>query len=789
MSILRIGVFVCHCGHNIGAVVDVKRVVEEIKRLPDVEVIDNEYMCSEVGLLLLKNTIQEKNLDGVVIAACSPKMHELLFQDTVKHAGLNQFMVEIANIREQDSWVHRSSPENATKKAVDLIKMAIGKIKCKSPLEKEKLPVSQAVLILGGGVAGVKAALKLADLGIKVYLVERNPSIGGHMAMFDKVFPTLDCAICILSPLMVETSIHEKIELLTLSELLEVKGMIGNFTVKILRKPRFVNENCNSGCIEDCSSHCPIDVPNEFNQFGTRKAIYLQFPQSIPLQAVIDENACIGCRNCEIFCEHDAINYEDKEKIIELKVGAIIVASGYETFDPSKYVEYDEFGYGRYSNVITGLEMERLLSPSGPTKGELLRPSDGKRIEKVAFVQCVGSRDKRIEREYCSRVCCMYAIKQSRQIKEHNPDAEVNVCFIDIRAFGKGYEEFYVKAQMDHNINFIRGRVSEILEDPVTKNLTLRTEDSMLGKIMELDADLVVLSVGLGPDSGLADLIKKLHLPVSPDGFLMEAHPKLRPAESLIPGIFLAGCVQGPKDIQDSVAHASLAAIEAAAIAIKKEIEVAPIAPVVDRDKCLRCKLCISLCDSNAIEFRENEIYVNKASCIGCGVCTAGCPSGALSQPQFTQEQIMAELDALEEKTEYPFIIGFFCNWCSYAAADLAGASRIEYPTNIRIIRVPCTGAVSPLYILHAFEKGADGVLVSGCYEQTCHYRTGFTHMLQREKGLREILSEIGISPQRLRVESASAAEGLKIKQIIEDFTEELLEIGPIGSEFKKEES
>ncbi|MHC1591362.1 MAG: hydrogenase iron-sulfur subunit [Candidatus Helarchaeales archaeon] len=780
---MRIGVFICHCGSNIAGVIDIPRVVEEIKKLPDVEVLDNEYMCSESGLLLLKEQIKEKKLDRIVIGACSPKMHENLFRNQSKEAGLNPYLVEIANIREQDSWVHKDLKELATKKAIDLIKMAIAKARYLEPLEKKKVPVEKSALIIGGGVAGIQAALGLAESGIKVYLVEKSPSIGGHMAQYDKTFPTLDCAICILAPLMVEAAQNPNIEIITNASVEEVKGFVGNFQVTVLKKPRYTDpEKCTSGCIEDCSMNCPIDVPDEFNHFGTHKAIYIPFPQAIPLQAVINDEYCIGCRNCEVFCKRDAIDYNQKPERINIKVGAIIVATGFETFDPTILEEY---GYGRYTNVITALEFERILTPFGPTEGKLIRPSDGKEIKRVVFIQCVGSRDERINHPYCSRVCCMYAMKQALQIKEQIPDADVTICYIDVRAVGKGYEEFYVRLKEEYNVRFVRGKVSEILEDLNTKDLMVRLEDTLLCRPMEIDADLVILSVGMEPSKGSSELAKILKISRTNDGFFQSTHPKLHPSETATQGIFVAGCAQGPKEIEATTVHASRAALKAVNILSRGEVEIDPIAPIVDHEKCRKCKLCINLCDSNAIEFKDGKIVVNEAACIGCGVCAAGCPSGALSQPGYTFNQIMANLEAIDEKNEYPLIIGFFCNWCAYAAADLAGTSKLEYPTNIRIIRVPCSGSVNPLYVLKAFEIGADGVLIAGCYEQTCHYRTGFTHMYQRNLNLKQVLEEIGINPNRLKIASVSAAENIEIKEIIERFVQEIKNLGPIGKEFE----
>ncbi|MHA1893591.1 MAG: hydrogenase iron-sulfur subunit, partial [Candidatus Helarchaeota archaeon] len=401
------------------------------------------------------------------------------------------------------------------------------------------------------------------------------------------------------------------------------------------------------------------------------------------------------------------------------------------------------------------------------------------------YIQCVGSRDVRIGHEYCSRVCCMYAMKQARLIKENYPDADITICYIDIRAASKGYEEFYMQTQQDFSVNFIRGKVSEIIEKIDSKNLLVRVEDTFLSSPVEIEADLVVLSIGLQSPNDASDIAKVLNISRTNDGFFQERHPKLRPAESVIPGIFLAGTAQGPKDIQDTVSHAALAASMAATVTLKKEIEIEPIAPLIDRDKCIKCKLCTQVCDFNAIKFQDGQIEIFPISCVGCGVCTAACPVEALGIPSFTPSQILAKVRSIKEKPEFPLIIGFFCNWCAYSAADLAGTSKIEYPTNIRVIRLNCTGSLSPKYVIEAFLHGADGVLIAGCHEQTCHYRTGFKHAEQRYDIISEFMEQAQIDKRRLRIESVSAAESQKIKSVIEDFNAELEKIGPLGKEFE----
>ncbi len=784
---MKIGVFICHCGFNIAEVVDIEQIMKKIEHEADLVLIDDDYVCSEAGLKKLKEKIAEEKIDRVVIASCSPKVHELLFRDALEEAGINKYLLEIANIREQASWVHRDEKEGATSKSLDLIMAAIEKVRRLKPLYPKKVPIKDSVLVIGGGVAGIKVALSLGDMGIKTYLVERDPSIGGHMAMFDKTFPTMDCSICILAPLMVEVNHHQNIELMTYSEVKEISGHIGNFHVKIEKKPRFVNETLCVGCIDTCATDCPAEVPDEYNNsYSTRKAIYLQFPQAVPMVAVIDPEACIGCKACENFCDREAIDFNQKSDVIDLDVGTIIVAAGYTPFDPSIYKEY---GYGVYKNVITGLEMERFLSPSGPTKGAIVRPSDGKTAKRIAFIQCVGSRDDAVGKPGCSRVCCMYAMKQAMEIRERVPDAEIHVYYIDIRAFGKGYEQYWQRIITEYRVRFIRGRVSKILENPPNNSLIIKAEDTLANVLVEREYDLIVLSVGMDPAEDLDKLSEMLNISTDSEGFLLEDHPKLRTSESTLKGIYLAGCAQGPKDIQDSISHAESAAIKAANLVRSGEVELDIQVPIINAEKCIGCRLCENTCDWNALEFdkEQKKMTVKELNCVGCGTCAGACPSEAISIEGFTDEQIISQVDAiLDKKQEYPLIIGFFCNWCSYAAADLAGTSKIQYPTNIRIIRVMCTGRISPQFVIEAFSKGADGVLVAGCHPQDCHYKIGFDRATNRVNALRELLHDYGINEKRLRIVSAGAPESQKIADEITDFVTELEKIGPSGAEIKK---
>ena len=647
---IRVGVYVCHCGVNVGGVVNCPEVAEYAKTLPNVVVAkDYKYMCSDPGQSLIQDDIKEHNLNRIVVAACSPRLHEPTFRRCVEEAGLNKFLFEFANLREQDSWVHMTQPEEATAKAKDLTRMAVAKARLLEPLEASKVAVDKKCLVIGGGVAGIQSALDLADMGFKTYMVERNPTIGGRMGQLDKTFPTLDCSMCILAPKMVDTSKHENIELITYAEVKEVDGYIGNFTVKVEKKPRYVKEEDCTGCGQ-CQEVCPIEIPNYYDEgVGMVRAAYIPFPQAVPLCATIDKNYCIDCGLCETVCGPEAIDRNMEPEEIELHVGTIIAATGYDPYDPTEKYEY---GYGRYTNVITAMEIERMINASGPTGGHVQKPSDGKEPKRVAFIHCVGSRDEQIGKSYCSRVCCMYSMKNAQLCIDHEPDTEVTCYYMDIRSFGKGFEEFYKTSQEKYGIEFIRGRPAEILEnDDLT--LTVRAEDTLLGKVTEYTYDLVVLSVGLEPPKGSNELRQTLGLSRTTDGFYMEAHPKLRPVDTLTDGVYIAGVAQGPKDIPDAVAQGSAAASRASIPMAKGEVEIEPITADTDTTVCGACEVCVELCPFGAVsiegEGADKHAAINVALCKGCGTCVGACPSGAMNQNHFKTEQIMAQIAAALE--------------------------------------------------------------------------------------------------------------------------------------------
>ncbi len=652
----RIGVFVCHCGTNIAGVINVKEVVEYAKTLPNVaHAEDYTYVCSTPGQTMIKDTIKEYNLNGTVVAACSPRLHEPTFRKATEEGGVNQFLFSMANIREQNTWVHMEEPEKATQKAKDLIRMEVARASKLEPLTPKTVPVEKAALVIGAGIAGIQASLELADAGIKTYLVEKEPSIGGNMSRLDKTFPTLDCSQCILTPKMVDVERNPNIELMTYSEVEEIGGYIGNFDVTIRKKSRYVYEDKCNGCGK-CQEVCPVSRPNEFDLgLQPRKAAYVPFPQAVPLKFTIDMDSCIKCDLCkgEDACgELEAIDFDKPDDLVNVKVGTIIVATGFDLYNVERK---EEWGYKVYDNVVNGLEFERLIGASGPTGGNVVRPSDGKKPKSVGFVLCAGSRDQDEEdgaKPYCSRVCCMYSLKHAHQLIEKIPGCQPYLFYMDIRSFGKAYEEFYYRIQNEGG-KFIRGRVAKITEDPVTKNLIVTAEDTLLGQPLEVELDMVVLASAVVPAESTQKIKNLLTLSNSPDGFLLEAHPKLNPMSTTTDGVFLAGMCQGPRDIPDVVGHAAAAAAAASIPIHKGSVTLEPIYAIVDEEHCGGCGTCIGLCPYGATELNKVDgklvASVNEAKCKGCGTCGSACPSGAIKMQHFTNDQIMSEIEAFAQ--------------------------------------------------------------------------------------------------------------------------------------------
>ncbi len=661
----KIGVFICHCGENISATVDCEKVSSLAAQLPGVTFsTDYKYMCSDPGQTKIKEAIKEHGLTGVVVSACSPRMHEPTFRKACSEAGMNPYMCEMANIREHCSWVHEKG-EATTQKAFDLVRTLVEKVKNNHPLEPIKVPVNKTAVVVGGGVAGIQAALDIANGGHKVIMVERDPSIGGHMSQLSETFPTLDCSQCILTPRMVEVAQHPNITLYTYAELESMDGFIGNFNVKIRRKAKSIDEKLCTGC-GLCTTKCPQKkIPSEFEQgLANRTAIYVPFPQAVPNKPVIDRVNCTyfktgKCGVCSKICPTGAINYEQQDEIIEVQAGAIVLATGFEVKGTDFFPEY---GYGKYKDVITGLQFERLASASGPTKGEIRRPSDGKVPEKVVFMACAGSRDPQKGIPYCSKICCMYTAKHAMLYKHKVHDGTPYVFYMDIRAAGKNYDEFTRRAIEEDGAKYIRGRISTIYEKD--GKLIVKGADTLMGgRPVEIEADMVVLATAAVSCEGSESLAQKLHVSYDSYKFFAEAHPKLKPVETNTAGIFLAGACQAPKDIPESVSAASGAAAKVIGLFSNSELTREPVVARVNRmpppifSTCMGCGMCASVCPYQAIDREEIKnragetvktiARINPGLCQGCGTCVSFCRSKSIDLDGYSNKQVYEEVIAL----------------------------------------------------------------------------------------------------------------------------------------------
>jgi len=646
----KIGVFVCHCGSNIKATVDTSRLTAAMSALPGViYAAEYPYMCAEIGQNMVISAIKEHKLSGIVVCACSPRMHETTFRKAAAKAGLNPYMVEIANIREQCSWVHKDI-DAATEKAIVLGRTAVAKAHFNAPLTPGTSPVTKRALVIGGGIAGIQAALDIAEAGFEVHIVENTPSIGGKMAMLDKTFPTLDCAACILTPKMVDAAAHDKITLHTYTEIEKVEGFVGDFTVSLRKKARSVDMAKCTGC-GDCYAKCPVKrISSEFDAgIGNRTAIYTPFAQAVPDVPVIDREHCIKfktgkCGLCATVCLPGAIDFEQQDEIIIENFGAVLLATGYDTISLEKFGEY---AYHDSKDVITSLEFERLTNAAGPTEGRLVRLSDGKKPKSITFIQCIGSRDVTPRgKPYCSKICCMYTAKHAILVKDKYPDIDVNIFYIDVRTPGKNFDEFYRRAAEEYGVKYIKGQVGKVAD--IGGRLHLQAVDMLDNTAANIETDMVVLATAIQPVSSAKSLSAMLSAGVDSNNFTTEAHPKLRPVESHTAGVFLAGCGQGPKDIPETVSQASAAAAKIIGLLVKDKLQTNPCTASVDEELCNGCVLCTFMCPYKAItgEFGQ-PTKVNSALCQGCGACIVTCPSGAMDLQGFSNRQIMAEVDAI----------------------------------------------------------------------------------------------------------------------------------------------
>jgi heterodisulfide reductase subunit A len=781
---MRIGVYVCHCGGNISETVDVSEVASFAEQQSDVVLVrDYSHMCSEVGQNLVLDDISNSGLDRVVIAACSPQFHEKTFMSTVETAGLSPYILEIANIREQCAWPHFDIPEVATGKAKDLIGMAISKARLDESLAKRTMPIGKRVLVVGGGIAGIQASLDLGDAGFKVYLVEKEPTIGGKMAQLSRTFPTEDCAACILSPKMADVPSNPNIELLTFTEIEDITGYLGNYEVTVVRKPRYVDLEKCTAC-DKCTEVCPVLVPNEYEEgLTSRKAIYLPSPIAVPHGYILDVQACLGlfplaCERCYEACEPGAIDYDQQPERQTFTVDTIIVATGYDIFDAR---EKKVYGIGHSSNVITALDMERMIVHAA--EGKPIRPM-GKRI---AFIQCVGSRDEQVGNEHCSRICCMYATKMSQLLKRSDPKRDIYVFYTDLRAYGKGFEEYYKRAQ-NAGVKFVRGRVAEVNGNSNDQRVTLKVEDTLTRQVIETDFDLVVLSVGLRPSEGSREIAEILKLGKSPDGFLQEAHPKFRPVDTLVDGVFICGCAQGPKDIPDTVAQASAASSRAIRLMNRGEYDIAPVIAFVHEDLCDGCGICIERCPLGAL-IPSQIVAVNEAVCRGCGSCIASCPKDALDLHCYTNDQLLEEVRAslVGKKDGEVRVLVFADDQTTYRLADNVGTGKLSYSPDTRIFRVPSGSRVTPKLMLRAFELGADGIFIGESEEKSSPYPHSVASIKENVSIVRDALKERNIEPDRVRYsEFVTVMLGAFVNQMnnLSDFAKRS---GPIADEDRQD--
>jgi heterodisulfide reductase subunit A len=773
---MKIGVFVCECGGNISGVVSTEQLRVNAEKMPDVKVAKvSQFLCSKPGLDMIKSAIQEHGLDRVVVAACSPHMHEETFREAISEAGLNRYLLECVNIREHCSWVHENK-EEATLKAIDLTRGGVYRARKLQPLVPPTQKVCKNVLVIGGGVAGIMSSLQIADSGFPVVLVEREPSIGGHMAQLSKTFPTLDCAPCILSPRMSDVARHKNIKLLTKAEISQVSGGPGNFHVNVQVKPRGVDLDKCVGCGK-CSDVCPVTVPNEFDEgLYDRKAIYRPFPEAVPLAYTVDFENCRRCNACLNVCPAEAINLNDDGRQLEFDVGAIVVATGIDQVNPS---QWKNFGI-QHPDVITALQMERIMI-NELGAGRVLKRRNGERVKKIAYVLCVGSRDPHRGVPYCSKVCCPYTVKQAILLKKTLPYIRIWIYYTDLRMSGRGFEEFYRIAR-DMGINFIHGKPGEVKLDSETGKLEIIAEDKDSGVLLRNKVDMVVLSSALVPSRGTKELAEKLKIPLGDDYFIAEKHPKLAPVLTHRAGVFAAGAALGPKDIRDSVSDAQAASSQIVKFLSRDIMPLDPVKPVVSETLCDGCGECVAICPQNAITVKNGKAVVEQLACNGCGACAVACKRNAIDITHYTREQLNEQIKGiLTSETDKIRIIAFFSDGTPYSSADSAGVARLNYSDGIRIIRVKTTASVAAEQVFKAFEHGADAVML--CEEEG----SAEAEIAQdRVKEIQELLGKYGVEKERIIFQPISLPAFRALPQYINAYAEKIFVLGKLKPEVRK---
>jgi len=756
----KIGVFICHCGDNIAGTVDIEGLKEELGKRGELVVKDHMFLCSESGQNHIIETIDAEDIDRVVVASCSPIHHGDIFQNCIKKR-LNPSMWEMANIREHCSWVH-SDIREGTKKALSLINGAIGKVKKHEPIETAEVPVIQEALVIGAGISGMHTSLELADKGFKVHLVEREASIGGNMTRLGRTFPTDDCAMCTVSPIMNRVKAHPLIDLMALSEVVDLSGTPGDFQVTVQKRPRYVDtDKCTSCGI--CTEKCPVTIISEYDLgLGKTKAIHLPFESCVPNAVFIEAGSCLNvqkgvCGICEKVCPAGAIDLGEKEEMVKVNVGAVVVATGYKQKDLSNS-EYNV----EHLDVITGLQLERMITPSGPTGGKIVCPSDGRTPENITFVQCAGSRDRR-HNQYCSNICCMYTAKNSKILRAKIPEANINVCYIDIRAPGKLYEEYYATMR-EKDIKMIMGIPSEIMEH-TDGTLYFDVFDKATNKLFRVESDLIILATSLEPAEGMESLKERLHIPGGVDRFLIPRHVKIAPVDTPTEGIYAAGLSLGPKAIQECITDAGAVASRVATLLRSNKKSIYLETAVVEPDKCTGCGNCADECNYNAIVPEGEKFKVVDLSCRTCGKCVSVCPEEAITLRSFSMKQMKGLLDGILG-TAPGSIIAYATSACGYMAADIAGTSRREYAADVKIIRLTCSCQLTVDDLIYPFIMGARGVMILSCPEALHHYIDEGEVIRLTISEARKILMEKGIPEDRLKLVEIVSPDGEKLQKV-----------------------
>ena len=797
----KVGVFLSDCGKQLSEILDFDALTTFVKGVPNVALIarGSEFWRGK-GLQTIVDAVKSGKINRVVVAENITKISDVNIAQAVENAGLNSYLVEVLDIKDHCAWPHRNAPKEATEKAKAMLLSAIERAKLLEPIEKLEFPALKSALVIGGGIGGMQTAVDLTDLGFEVKLIEKQPFLGGLAARAGRFFPTDDCAICIQPPSSdVKTITHTSrkcvyrsgfseipnLNILTNSSVVAVEGVPGNYKVTVEKKPRYVDPDKCVAC-DKCVSVCPVEAPDEYNANMTnRKAIYINVPAVHPQVYVIDEDACKfnDCAKCVSVCPTNAIDLDQKPEQVTFNVGSIIVATGFKEFDASVIKEYH---YDEYPDVITNLELARMLDGFGPTDGEIVRPSDGKPAKKIVFVQCAGSRDRRYN-PYCSGICCMISLKNASLIKEANPDAEVSICYIDIRTTGREHEYYYERAR-DMGIKFIKGRPTEIYADEDKGKLIVDVEDALLKRFLDLEADLVVLATSMVPPEGTSELAKMLDIDLEADGFFKEYNAKLRPTETKQKGIFLCGGATFPKDAPTASLHAHSAALKTAKFLNSGKIVKDLRTAFINDEYCGDCEFCPVMCPFGAITLEpttENHFVarVNDLLCEGCGVCVGTCPLNAIELKNSKQNQIAAQIDALlsVNGTSKPLVLAICCQECGHTAVDSSGMAKMEYPANVRVIKVPCAGIVRVNQILDAFKAGAQGVMIVGCKTDGCHYEIGSENAEKKADSAKVLLKEYGIEPERLEMFKMIYIEGAQFAEAVQMMTDRVAKLGTLN--------